>query len=136
MSKKNKKTDAVGEEIVQEETEMTEEMTEEITETEPLPEETAEENISVAEEEQAEAVAAEEASGAAPELDEGSAGTVSRPVNFRTGPSFKNAVIAELKPGTKVKIAGSEAGDKGTWYKCEFDGRTGYVKASGVIAEK
>ena len=42
------------------------------------------------------------------------------------------AVIAELKAGSRVVLSGTVEGDKGAWYKCEFDGRTGYVKASGV----
>ena len=39
----------------------------------------------------------------------------------------------ELKPGAKVILNGTVEGDKGTWYKCVFDGREGYVKASGII---
>ena len=56
-----------------------------------------------------------------------------RPVNFRTGPSFGKAVIAELKPGTKVVISGTAEGDKGSWYECVFDGRTGFIKATGIV---
>ena len=62
----------------------------------------------------------------------GSVGTITRPVNFRTGPGFGRASITELKPGTTVVVSGSVEGDKGTWYECEFDGRKGYVKATGV----
>lgn len=63
-------------------------------------------------------------------------GIVTRPVNFRKGPSFGKASIMELKMGTKVIVSDSVEGDKGTWYKCEFDGRTGYVKATGVSIAK
>ncbi len=127
MSKKSKKSDAPEEKIIAEET---------VAETS----EPAEENIAVSEEpmniEPMEEVKAVEADGAENTASDTKNGTVSRPVNFRTGPSFGKAVIAELKAGAKVVITGTEAGDKGDWYKCEFDGRTGYVKASGVVAEK
>ncbi len=127
MSKKSKKSDAPEEKIIAEET---------VAETS----EPAEENIAVSEEpmniEPMEEVNAVEADGAENTASDTKNGTVSRPVNFRTGPSFGKAVIAELKAGAKVVITGTEAGDKGDWYKCEFDGRTGYVKASGVVAEK
>ncbi len=127
MSKKSKKSDAPEEKIIAEET---------AAETS----EPAEENIAVSEEpmniEPMEEVNAVEADGAENTASDTKNGTVSRPVNFRTGPSFGKAVIAELKAGAKVVITGTEAGDKGDWYKCEFDGRTGYVKASGVVAEK
>ena len=53
-------------------------------------------------------------------------------VYFRTGASFNKAVIAELKPGAPVKVLGSQQGDKGVWYKCEYQGRTGFVKATGL----
>lgn len=125
MSKKNKKSDTPEEEIVQEEVAA-----------EPA-KEAAEENIAVSEEpaniEPAEEAKADEAEDIGSEKK---TGTVSRPVNFRTGPSFGKAVIAELKAGAKVVLTGTEAGDKGKWYKCEFDGRTGYVKATGIVVDK
>lgn len=130
MSKKNKKTEAPEEEIVND--------TVETAETEETAAEAAEENIEVSQEPEniqpTEEVKADEVNGAAEEAAAGDAkvGTITRPVNFRTGPSFKNAVIAELKSGSKVTLNGTVEGDKGTWYKCEFDGREGYVKASGL----
>lgn len=117
MAKKNKKAEAAAEEIVAEETVLSEEDTEpEAVTEEPVHEEPAETAEPAGEEETA----------------ENKAGVVSRPVNFRTGPSFTNAVIAELKPGANVVVSGTVAGDKGKWYKCVFDGRTGYVKATGI----
>lgn len=130
MAKKSKKTEAPEEEAVR------------IKAAAKSAEDSAEENIAVSEGtgiiEPAEEVKADEANGAEAEEigSETKTGTVSRPVNFRTGPSFGRAVIAELKAGAKVILTGTEAGDKGKWYKCEFDGRTGYVKASGVIVDK
>lgn len=130
MAKKSKKTEAPEEEAVR------------IKAAAKSAEDSAEENIAVSEGtgiiEPAEEVKADEVNGAEAEEigSETKTGTVSRPVNFRTGPSFGRAVIAELKAGAKVILTGTEAGDKGKWYKCEFDGRTGYVKASGVIVDK
>lgn len=83
-----------------------------------------------------EAPAEETAPAEEPQVTEETTGTVIRPVNFRTGTSFSRAVIAEIKAGTTVKIVGSEQGEKGTWYKCVFDGRTGYIKATGVNIAK
>ena len=94
-----------------------------------------------------EAVSAEETPAAVESLSEPesmpdtqtdgkTAGTIMRPVNFRTGPSFSKASIAELKPGTKVKVTGSAEGERGTWYECEFDGRKGFVKATGISVDK
>ena len=135
MSKKNKKSDAPEEEIVADETVAE---TAGAAETSEPAEKAAENNIAVSEEPANiapdEVVKADEVNGAEAE-DIGSEtkiGIVSRPVNFRTGPSFGRAVIAELKAGTKVILMGTEEGDKGKWYKCEFDGRKGYVKATGV----
>ena len=132
MSKKSKKTEAPEEEIVND--------TIETAETEETAAEAAAENIEVSNEPEniqpTEEVQADEVNGAAeavPADPDAKVGTVTKPVNFRTGPSFKNAVIAELKSGSKVTLNGTVEGDKGTWYKCEFDGREGYVKASGLI---
>lgn len=84
------------------------------------------------------AVSGEEAVSEAPEQEsaaavDGGRGTVMKPVNFRTGPSFMNAVITELKPGTTLTIEETVEGDKGTWYRCTYDGVAGYVKTSGVL---
>ena len=131
MSKKSKKSDAPEEKIIAEET---------AAETSEPAETAAEENIAVSEEpmniEPMEEEKTVEADGAENTASDTKNGTVSRPVNFRTGPSFGKAVIAELKAGAKVVITGTEAGDKGDWYKCEFDGRTGYVKATGIVVDK
>ncbi len=134
MAKKNKKTEAPAEELVQEDV-MTVDTGAEDTSAEDTsavePGAPANDEPGSAPEElvtEAESPAQEEVS---PE-GESSVGVITRPVNFRTGPRFTNAPIAELKPGTTVTISGSEEGDKGKWYKCVFDGRTGYVKATGI----
>ena len=92
----------------------------------------AEETVSAEETPAAAESVPEPESTPAVQADGNTAGTIMRPVNFRTGPSFSKASTAELKPGTKVKVTGSAEGERGTWYECEFDGRKGYVKATGV----
>ena len=158
MSKKNKNnrvTEAVQEETVLSDEigdtdtekaednmeENTEEIiTEEITEDIPAEPESAEsvehaaEEVAAAAEEEVPAieepaVAAESTPAAA--VDSGTVVVITKPVNFRTGPSFGKASITELKV-----VSGSVEGDKGTWYECEFDGRKGYVKATGVTIKK
>ena len=127
-----------GEEIA-EETALGEETTSEIEATAETPAEEAAAIETVAEETAADPeITADETGGTetqtpeSADVSDGRIGIVSRPVNFRTGASFKNAVLAELKPGSKLALSGTVEGDKGAWYKCEFDGRTGYVKASGI----
>ena len=142
MSKKNKRSEAPDEEIA-EKAVFDETPAEEIEVTAETPAEEAAANEAAAEESAAsEEVSADEVNGTelsvsdtAVEAD-GGIGTVNRAVNFRTGPSFKNAVIVELKTGSKIALSGTVEGDKGAWYKCEFDGRTGYVKASGISVSK
>ncbi len=128
MGKKNKKSEAAEEEVVVEEAAV-EEVAEEAPVEEAAPEAPAEEAPAE------EAPAAEEAPSAPEtvEASDGQIGTVAKPVNFRTGAKFTNAVIAELKAGTKIVISETVQGDKGAWYKCEFDGRVGFVKATGII---
>ena len=48
--------------------------------------------------------------------------------NFRSGPGSEYGVIAELEPGTPVKII-SVAGN---WYFCEVNGLQGYLHPSCV----
>jgi hypothetical protein len=133
MGKKNKKSEAAEEEVVVEEAAV-EEVAEEAPVEEAAPEAPAEE-APAEEAPAAEAPAAEEAPSAPEtvEASDGQIGTVAKPVNFRTGAKFTNAVIAELKAGTKIVISETVQGDKGAWYKCEFDGRVGFVKATGII---
>ncbi len=161
MSKKNKRPEVTETEIVQEEAvlsdeiedtkeaeENMEEIIEDIITEEPAAEipaepEAAEPEAPAAEEAPAagEAPAAEEApavqeSAHAAPIEGKTTGKITKPVNFRTGPSFGKASIMELKPGAAVTVTGSVEGDKGTWYECEFDGRTGYVKATGINIAK
>lgn len=49
--------------------------------------------------------------------------------NFRSGPGSEYGVIAELEPGTPVKII-SVAGN---WYFCEVNGLQGYLHPSCVV---
>lgn len=149
MSKKNKRPEVTETEIVQEEAvlsdeiedtkgaeENMEEIAEDIITEEPAAEipaepEAAEPEAPAAEE----APAVQERAPAAP-VEGKTTGKVTKPVNFRTGPSFNRASTAELRPGTTVTVTGSVEGDKGTWYECEFDGRKGYVKATGISIAK
>jgi len=134
MAKKNK-NEANAEEMIEQQTEETaapEELA--ATEEPAAPEEpTADAPAEAAAEEPAPAEPAPAASSepAAP-IDSPVTGTVMKPVNFRTGPTFLNAAIAELKPGTTLVLEETVEGDKGTWYRCKFDGVTGYVKTSGI----
>lgn len=134
MGKKNKKPDAPGEEIVEEVAAAEETIEETPAEEVAAPEApAAEPEAPAGEPAPAEEAAPAEAPVPEPVAEsEGKIGTVNRPVNFRTGPTFKNAAIAELKAGSKIVLSGTVEGDKGAWYKCEFDGRTGYVKATGI----
>ena len=105
-----------------------------VPEAESAPEEApAEEAAPAAEEAPAEPAPAAEA----PAIDggNGTIGIVLKEIAFRTGPSFNKAVISPLKPGAKLTVIGSEQGEKGLWYQCEYQGKTGYVKATGIRLE-
>ena len=70
------------------------------------------------------------------QADSATIGIVANAVNFRTGASFNKAVIAELKPGAPVKVTATEQGENGVWYQCEYQGKTGYIKATGIKFEQ
>lgn len=54
------------------------------------------------------------------------------PVNMRTGPGTKYAIITKLQTGEKVKLAGRS----GKWTKVLWNGRTGYVFSKYLSAAK
>lgn len=120
MPKKKKNTEPVSEEneIILEETPAEEEVTDGVTD------------------EQSENIENDESGTQAADAGNASVGIVANAVNFRTGPSFNKAVIAELKPGAPVKITSTEQGENGVWYQCEYQGKTGYIKATGIKFEQ
>ena len=100
--------------------------------TEPV----SEENEIILEDEQSENTENDESGKQTADAGNASVGIVANAVNFRTGPSFNKAVIAELKPGAPVKITSTEQGENGVWYQCEYQGKTGYIKATGIKFEQ
>lgn len=118
MARKKKNTEPVSEEILEEAASQ---------------QENAEEIVD------AESEAAENAEACEQAEDTGNnttVGIVFNNVNFRTGASFNNAVIAELKQGAPVKVLSTAQGENGVWYKCEYQGKTGYIKATGIKFEQ
>ena len=60
-------------------------------------------------------------------------GTVTTPLNLRTGAGIGNRVLTVLKKGTGVTILGTVEDSKGAkWYRVEAGGRSGYVSAGFV----
>ena len=55
-------------------------------------------------------------------------GKVNTYVNFRTGPSTSDSIIATLPTGTNVEIIGLNC----TWYKVTCNGNTGYIRSDYV----
>lgn len=98
--------------------------------------ETADEAVEAQEEVQSEAADNTAACEPTADAENATVGKVATAVNFRTGPSFNKAVIAELKQGAHVKVTSTEQGENGVWYKCEYQGKTGYIKATGIKFEQ
>ena len=105
---------------------------------EEILEEAASEQENTEETVEAEAEAAEnsETCESAADAENATVGVVASAVNFRTGASCNKAVIAELKQGAHVKVTSTEQGENGVWYKCEYQGKTGYIKATGIKFEQ
>ncbi len=52
-------------------------------------------------------------------------------VRFRTGPGMNYDFITSLNRGTKVTVIGTE----GDWYRCIYDGKTGYLNTTLVTLD-
>ena len=113
-----------------------EQVSEEILEEAVSEQENTDETVEMQAESESEAADNTENQGQTADAENASVGVVTSAVNFRTGASFNKAVIAELKQGAHVKVMSTEQGENGVWYKCEYQGKTGYIKATGIKFEQ
>jgi uncharacterized protein YraI len=54
-------------------------------------------------------------------------------VNVRVGPSTRNRVSFKMRGGQSATVLGHNA--DGSWWQIRYNGRTGWVNASVVVAE-